>query len=92
MSENTKDEGVISALLERFNQHRLPQMLQFKERVNRGEKLSDHDISFLNEMFSSVMELSPLIERNPEYKQLVAEVIDLFHEITSKALENEEKN
>jgi len=92
MSNDGMDLGTISALLERFNQQRLPRLLELKERVDKGEKLSDFDIFHLKEIMQSTQEISPLAERHPEYKPLVAQAISLYKEITDKAMENEQKS
>ena len=51
MSEISEDTGVIVALMERFNEQRLPKALALKARVEQGECLSEHDIAFLDEVF-----------------------------------------
>lgn len=92
MTDNTNDLGVIQALLDRFNQQRLPQLLSMEERVNRGELLNDLDIAHLEEMSYAANQISQMIERHPEYKPLVAQVFGLYKTITSKALENQRKS
>lgn len=89
MSKDSKDEGVITVLLERFNTQRFPRAMSIKEKVDRGEVLSDSDIAFLEEVFSDANEIKPLVDRHPELNELVARVISLYKEITDKALENE---
>ncbi len=91
MSKESSDAGVISVLLERFNKQRAPRALALKEKVDRGEKLSDADLAYLERIFSDFSQVTPLVDRNPEYKPLVAKVIDLYKEITDKALENEKQ-
>ena len=86
----SKDEGVIAVLVERFNKERLPRTLRLKERVDSGEKLSDTDINFLQEVFKDANHILPLGDRHPEYQDLMAKVIRLYHEITEQALKNEQ--
>ncbi len=90
MTEHPEDAGVIAVLLERLEKRRLPRALALKEQVDRGEKLSSVDIEFLNRVFKDAKHLKPLLERNPEYAELLAKVFHLYHEITSKAVENEQ--
>jgi len=85
----SKDEGVIAVLIERFNKERLPRMLRLKEKVDSGEKLGDLDISFIQEVFKDANHVLPLGDRHPEYQDLMARVIRLYHEITEQALKNE---
>ena len=89
MSNSSEDLGVIQALLERLEKHRLPWALDLKDRVDAGECLSDFDMGQLEEVFATASKIEPLLERNPEYRQLAARMIRLYNEITARALENE---
>jgi hypothetical protein len=92
MSNDSMDNGVIKVLLDRFNEQRLPLLLELKERVYRGEKLNVLDVKHLEDIAETARQISPALERHPEFKPLVAQVIGLYKEITSKALENEQKS
>jgi hypothetical protein len=92
MRDEAMDDGVIMALLDRFNKQRLPQLLELKERVARGEKLNDLDIAHLEDVLSTSSQIQSVMDRHPEYKPLVAQVMTLYKEITNKALENEQKS
>ena len=89
MNDSAKDTGVIMALLQRLEQQRLPAILAIKKRVDQGERLEDHDIDFLKQMFADANKIKPMIDKHPEYQDLVAQLISLYNEITTKALENE---
>lgn len=91
MSDSSHDAGVIQALLERLNTQRLPRALDLKDKVDAGEPLSEYDMRFLDEVLHDAHTIKPLVERHPEYQQLVARIIHLYKEITDKALENEKK-
>jgi len=95
MSNPTEDAGVIQTLLDRLNSQRLPLALSLKEKVDRGEKLSDYDISKLEEIFADVQTAQPFVERqlqlHPEHQNLVASLLHLYKEILDKATENEQK-
>ena len=89
MEHNSKDEGVILALLQRFNSQRLPRLITLKEKVDKGNVLDDFDIEFMSEVFSDTQMNEQYLHRNPEFKDLMARVIHLYKEIMDKALENE---
>ena len=89
MTENSEDAGVITVLLQRLEKKRLPRALDLKEKVDGGETLNDNDIAFLDQVFHDANKLGPLLDRHHEYQNLVSQVVQLYKEITDKALENE---
>ncbi|HEX6735344.1 MAG TPA: hypothetical protein VF096_11080 [Azonexus sp.] len=92
MTANSQDdEGVIQTLLARFNEQRLPRALQMKDKVDRGEALSDTEVHYLASINEDIRELQPLVKRHPEYEALVVKGIGLYQEITTKALANARK-
>ena len=88
--EPPADEATIQVLLERLNEWRLPRALRLKERVDKGEKLTEHDIEFLSRVFEDSKHATPLAARHPELQSLVSKLTDLYSHITQKALENEQ--
>lgn len=91
MSESPQDLGVIEVLLEEFNTHQLPKALEIKARVDQGEALDAYDMQYLEEVVATVKNAQPLIERHPDYHDLVGRILSLYNEITAKALANEHK-
>ena len=87
---DSKDAGMIQALLDRLNKQRLPRALALKDQVDRGERLSDLDIQFLKQVFEDAGVARGLVHRHLEFQPLVARLVSLYSEITSKALENEQ--
>lgn len=91
MPEHDRDVGVIAVLIEQFSNQRLPRALSLKEKVERGERLDDGDIGFLERVFADAHQVKRLADRHPEYQLLYARVTHLYHEITEMALENEKQ-
>jgi len=92
MSNDTEDTGMIEALLQRLNDFRLPRLLELKERVDRGETMSEYDIEFLEGVLEDAHRAGPLSDRHKELQPLAVKMTALYHEITAKALENETKS
>ena len=91
MDQNDKDKGTIMVLLERFNKQRLPRALALKKKVDSGELLDDYDQKYIKELQKDSSEVMLIIERNPEYKDLAANIINLYKEIIEKDIENQKK-
>ena len=92
MTQSSKDTGVILALMERFNEQRLPRALELKKKVEQGECLSEPDIAFLDEVFRDANHVMPLVDQHPNLEPIATRAISLFKEITEKALENEKQS
>jgi hypothetical protein len=89
MSNNQQDAGVLAVLIDRLENQRLPRALELKAKVDRGERLDEFDLTFLQEVFDASTQLKPLISRHPEAQELVGKMIGLYSEITAKGLANE---
>ncbi len=90
MSDMDKDLAVATALVERLRTQRMPRALELKARVDRGERLDERDLAFLHEVFEAAQQIMPLVDRHPEYQELYTEALQLYKEITEKALANEQ--
>ena len=93
MENNEKDKAVLAAIIKRFDELRLPRLLDIKKNVDAGQKLSDYDVLFLEEVFNDARENEKYLKIvDDDVKELIGKVMGLYQEITKKALENEQKS
>jgi hypothetical protein len=89
MTVNQNDLGVFTALIQRLETQHLPQLLQMKARVDQGERLSEHDLQFLEQVLTDAKNVHPLIAEHPQLDPLASKLSALYREITETALANE---
>lgn len=90
MSEPTKDLGLMTTLVKRAVEQRLPRAKVLKEKVDGGGLLDDRDQAFLEEVFNDARTIGPLVDQHPEYQDIAFRMLSLYREITAKALANEQ--
>lgn len=87
----TRDKGIAQVLLMRLENERLPYAIKLKEKVDRGERLSDFDTQFLKRALQEGREARSLAAKLPQYREIVDRMSALYDEITRKGAENEKK-
>jgi hypothetical protein len=88
----SRDRGVAQVLMMRLEAERLPYALKLKAKVDRGERLSDYDTRFLKRVMQESTEARNLAAKLPQYREVVAQMAQLYEEITRKGLENDRKS
>ncbi len=88
-----KDKAMIEVLLERMEKHRLPRLIDIREKLDQNQKLDSYDIEFLDEVFSDTRDNEHYIKNaDDDLKTIFMKVVSLYKEIMEKALENEKKS
>lgn len=90
MEHTEKELGITLAIFERFETQTLPDLLWIKGKVDKGELLSDGDMEFLEQISQNATDVKPLVDNQPSWQLLYAQVVNLYEEIIAKALENQQ--
>jgi hypothetical protein len=91
VTSHAKEETVLRALLINFEKHRLPRVLDIKEKVDKGELLNDWEVAFLENAIDEAMRARASVDRHPEFQAVYAHAARLYDEITVQALKNEQR-
>lgn len=89
MSDVSKDTGVIAVLAKPMVEERLPKALAMKERVDKGGLLNDLDLAFLEQIVADAGQVRPLMQKDPRVLEVAGRMVQLYKEITERALANE---
>jgi hypothetical protein len=90
VAQASQELGVVAVLAKRMVDERLPKALELKERVDRGEKLNGLDLNFLEQVVKDATQIMPLMKDDPRVMQVAARMLQLYKDITAKAMENEQ--
>jgi hypothetical protein len=90
VAEISKELGVLVVLARRMVDERLPKALAIKERIDRGEVLSELDIELLEQVFTDAKNLGPIIDKDARVRDIAGRMMSLYKEIMAKALQNEQ--
>ena len=91
MNYLSKDDGIITVMLQRLKQHRLPRVFALHEKVSGGDVLDDYDIVFLDRVCCEAKNCHFYCQDHPEYNDLFSRVTHFYHEIAVTALANEKQ-
>jgi hypothetical protein len=90
VGEVSKQSGVIAVLAKRMVEERLPKALALKERIDRGDVLNELDLQFLEQVVSDTNAAKPLMRSDLRVLEVAGRMLELYKEITVKALANEQ--
>ena len=87
-----RELGIVQAVLKDFNENKLPRVLDIKRRVDNGEKINSDDINLLDDLIEMSQGSEKFVEDHPDFAELIVRAADLYHYISSKALEIEKSS
>jgi len=90
MDDPTRNFGTVQVLLDRLNNHRLPRLVRLKDKVDNGAPLDDYDLRFLKNVLDDAEEARAVMADHEDLQDLVTRLVDLYHQVTAQALENEQ--
>ena len=90
MTDTANEQGVVLAILDRFEKFRLPRALRIKEKVERGERLDDTDLDHLRAVLADADDIKRYVDGRPDLQRIYTRAVSLYQEITEKALSNEQ--
>ena len=92
MQSPDRDMGIICVLLKRLEVEILPELLALKARVDAGGILNDGDLEYLHRRLEQAKadRLEPMLEKHPEYQNLVCSVFALYRQIIERGIRNQE--
>lgn len=89
MTAMSKDDGVITALLIRLKQQRIPRVLALQDKVSNGDLLNEMDIDFLYNVYQEAKRCHEICKHRHEFDDLFCRVTHFYHEVAQAALDNE---
>ena len=83
--------GIIQSLVQDFEQHRLPRLFRLKEKLDRGEAITDVDLEYLCKEIKDAGLAMHMTIHYPELRDFCLSMSHLYKEICDEALENEQR-
>jgi hypothetical protein len=81
--------GTVTALMRRASR-RLPRLLRIKKAVDNGKRLNNFQSIFLSRVFRDARDVRPYYDKHQELQETGTKMVNLYHEITERALKNEQ--
>jgi hypothetical protein len=84
-----QQEGMMVTLVQRFKVQRLPRIMEIKNHVEQGHRLSESDRIFLEDVMHDAQRNIHHVEDIPECQHLFIQLAHLYKQIMDKAFDNE---
>ncbi len=89
MDRNREHLAVSQVLIYQFVNHRLPLILEIRDHVLAGKKLTDSELDIMTRIVERARDFGTTATGFPDFQPLIAKTFELYEEITEKALDNE---
>ena len=90
MEQLPHDAAVIKMMMDQLVRKAIPRALRIRDRLDAGERLNDFDLVFLADVYTDLRYIQSIADRKPEYRPVVLRMVQLYKEISDRALENEQ--
>lgn len=87
-NEDLDEDGVSQVVIENFVHYRLPFLLKVKQEMDDGRVLTDGELEIMTRIVGRAHDVNKFAYQHPQFQSLLAQIIDLVHDITSEALDN----
>jgi hypothetical protein len=89
MNSKESEIGILTAVVERLENRRLPKLMAMKKKVDNGIPLEDDELHFLKKTVKDSNKIMDLVDKYPEYQEIATKAIEIYKEIAHKALQIE---
>jgi len=83
--------GIIQSLVQEFEQHRLPKLFRIKDKLDRGEVISDVDFERLCKEIRDAGLAMHMTVHYPELQEFCLLMSHFYKELCDEALVNEQR-
>jgi hypothetical protein len=82
-------QGVLLIAMRRFREVHLPRAEDMRDRVDRGECLTDADLAYLRQTFGECRAVGWHAADMPDWQEICVRVVALYRSLMERAVENE---
>ncbi len=88
-AKKTKDVGIILLFFQGFEQRHMPRISRIKLKLVNGNVIEETELVYLTEALDHIRMLLPYMDRYPEYKPVVAKVMNYYRMVVDEVIANE---
>jgi hypothetical protein len=89
VGKKIKDVGIILVFFQHFEKIHLPRIAGIELKMVHGKAINESELVHITDALDQVSMLFPYIERHPEFKPVVAKVMNYYRLIVADVIANE---